>query len=363
MKVLLHAFLAMHILNGALFASTAAASTLSVEPTPCGSVRYPGSTTNLHIFTPDDGTQLPQMPCSGITWFHNDEYIAILDFIHSSMDVYRFDEATLTATRIQHLTRPEIRHLINPVDISLSVDESLVAVTNYGYDEGGVAVFKIDPKTHKIDPNAVALLSSAEKTHGVQFSPDGNFLVYTNISPRGSIEFFRIGKNKTGAPTFTPTHQHPNDQYPLRPKAITFTPDMRYVIVGSSPSVADKTSTKEEKNAGLIEVFAFDKDTGTIDRTPVGQLGPYPELKSIEDILVTDDSSQLIVSNTLFHTLTLHDFNADTAEIGPGTVILENPSAQLYHPHGFSMSTNGKYLAITNNNNVNVVMIYKVTKD
>jgi 6-phosphogluconolactonase (cycloisomerase 2 family) len=277
--------------------------------------------------------------------------LAVADFLNSLLDIYHFDGSSFEP--IQHLSRQELPTLLHPVDVSVSPDQKWLAITNYASRESSVDIYPID-ETHRVVPQAIAHLQTPERTHGVQFSADGQILAFTAIYPQGNIHLYRVSTD--GA--FTPHQVIRNRLYPLRPKALTFSPDGKVAVVGYSLSVVDPTRSKKDE-VGLLEVYAIDA-SGTFSARPVRSFGPDPDLGSIEDIVFCPDGKSLLVSNTLYDEILVQSFDPESLAIGPAQPFLSNPEAGLYHPHGFALSSSGAYLAVTNNDDTSAVLIYRI---
>lgn len=329
-------------------------SSISISSEPFASLEYAYSPPSVPIVS----DKIPRMTSSSVSWFDHDHHLVVTDFINSSISIYRIDEG-FTFECIQHLKRPDIRHLINPVDTTISPDERFLAITNYGYTEGAIAVYAIDPETHTLNPDAVALIPTTEKTHGLQFSPDGRYLAFTTIYPAGHITIYRFDYDENSQPLLTLAYRQANDEYPLCPKAVTFSPDMETFVIGYSLSVADPVEYGLETDSKLV-AYAFDKESGAIG-SPLSSL-THADLVSLEDVLFSKDGNTLFVSNTMNDALTSYPFDRETATIGAPTVVLKSPEAQIYHPHGFNFSADDRYLAVTNNDYIHILMFYQVTE-
>lgn len=303
---------------------------------------------------------LPIHPSSGVSWFSNDQCLVVANFYESLIEIFQFDEANKSFAKIQSVSELEDKSVVHPIDVAVSNDNKWMAVTNYG-SKSGVCIYEIDQQTKMMNAIPAQAISVKNRTHGVEFSPDGLFLGYTTL---GNDGIAYILQNKIQAnqknPNYVSMREFGGKGGKLLPKAMVFSPDNRFIIIAYSPSILD--SSKRNKEVGCLDVYSIDPITKNISSEPIYSTGTISEIRGCEDITFCPDNSSLVVSLTPYDEIMIMEFDSLSGQIGQIRPFLNNPSAGLKEPHGFSFSSNGRYLAVTKNVENGVIMIYEVAE-
>ena len=290
--------------------------------------------------------------CTGVIWV-NDKKLLSLGGHNLSLDTYQFDPTvpSLFACKSEDLSSYQRSLLGQLENLAVSKNGSLAAVSN-----NGAAAIHL----YKITDGQLIHCAEIPKVgwwnHGVRFSQAMDYLAYTLFGDPGNIMLFRILKNEEGEINFEKCQVMNTDTFPLHPKGIDFSIDDRFVVV----SYAINNSRAPNRLSGSLIVYPFDRVAGKIDPTPVTVIGTSELLSVPEDLCFYPDGSCILVTNHANDTVTVHAFDQLTGQIGESRILLQNPEAQLFFPHGLCISPDGNYLAVTNYGD-DTVKIYTLT--
>lgn len=343
------------LLSNLIFFSISGAITLSSKPiASCYASKSANTTKQNPQFVLD---RIRSSTCTGVDWFHKGNRLISIDLLKSSFQTYAFNPDCAV---LSFQTFPNHKYntkLDSPENLSFSKDGSLLAVSNSA--KGNVTLYSVNEQTSDLNILPIAFLGTPGDIgiHGVRFSPDGHYLGYVTYDLPGKIRLFRIDKTEKNQLSFYVCQSVINPLEPLAPKGLDFSHDSRYIAICYSK----RAGTHISENSGLTIIYKFDQETGVMDPNPICQIGLEEGLSVPEDVHFYLDDSCLLVSNQGNDTLTLHDFDTKTGKIGNSYLGLKNPEACLNFPHGFSLSLNGKYLAISNYGD-NKVSIYSIEK-
>jgi len=321
-------------------------ATVACSPEPVASCSPLQSV--LHTWPRDyleyTGNRIRLSTCTGVIWTPENTLISI-DVHSRSIDTYQFDPAvpTLTAYKSEYLDTFQKTPLGQLENIALSSDGSLIAVSNNGH--AAVHIYNRE-LTHIAEIPKVGWWA-----HGVRFSRHLDYIAYTVFGNPGKIMLFRMTGNE-----IISSQEMDTGLFPLHPKGIDFSLDDRFVAVCH----AINNSKIPRQFSGALTIYSFDRISGMIDPTPVSYI-EAPELCVPEDLCFSPDGTSLLVTNHGNDTVTIHDFDPITGQIGESRILLQNPEAKLSFPHGITFSPDGKYLAVTNYGD-DTVKIYYFTK-
>ncbi|HZW61711.1 MAG TPA: beta-propeller fold lactonase family protein [Candidatus Babeliales bacterium] len=279
--------------------------------------------------------------CSSINWFHNDQYLATVNFEGGFICTYDFTQINDDPTPMQVIYGTNSAPLKGADHLSFSPDGTLLAVSiNHARH---INIYRVNTQNHLIDPEAIAVIKhSNPAVHGIRFTNKSNYLVCTTIRGTSVITTYNIGK-KNRKISFDAISNLKNDFLPLKPKSLDFTKDDQYVVVVYAANV----TVQKNETGGLIATYKFDKSTGIIDQNPVS-VYRNEEFKGGEDIRLNKNDSAIFVSEHASDIIKIYSFNKNTGAIGKKITQLENPMSRLSFPHGLALSSNGKYLGVTN---------------
>ncbi|NGX50193.1 MAG: hypothetical protein K1060chlam2_00034 [Chlamydiae bacterium] len=293
--------------------------------------------------------------CSGVAWFGNYGHLAAVNKISSSIQIYKFNEISCSLELIKKFHNSSCLNLSGPENLAFSNNRQLLAIPNVG--NGDVNVYKYDSNSSFLNlPFERLATIKGNKAHGATFSPTGEYLSVCFINhnyQRGEICTYRIISQRNKNIKISRTQNLRNPMYPLKPKSIAFSSDSKFVVIGYSMQL----KYKEGEKKAVLASYKFDAKRGIIDPTPISYID---NLFSIETLLFTSDCSTILTTDQVNDTIIAHEFDPNTGELGEGYIVLENPDAQLSLPHGIALSSDDKFLAVSNYGE-DKVTIYAVT--
>ena len=281
--------------------------------------------------------------CSGVAWFR-DYHLAVVNLYGGHLRVYRFHPGGVVSP-----ARLELLHELSdgiefPEDVAVSPDGNLLAVSHSLSKEFGVSLFRMDatslapiPAREKIRPGAEGVAF-----HGVSFSPDSRHLVFTEISTPGYIEVVRVASATRERTCFIE-----NRLAPLKPKSVAFSHDGRFAAVTMALNAF--LGSQAPATSGIVSVHRFDAANGVIDAQAVAEFkAPAIDLASMDicKFLPTapGEPYRILVVDQGADAITLFEFDAEDRTIAPAGVF----AGGLSFPHGIDVSTDGRFVAMTN---------------
>jgi hypothetical protein len=281
--------------------------------------------------------------CSGVAWFR-DYHLAVVNLYGGHLRVYRFHPGGVVSP-----ARLELLHELSdgiefPEDVAVSPDGNLLAVSHSLSKEFGVSLFRMDatslapiPAREKIRPGAEGVAF-----HGVSFSPDSRHLVFTEISTPGYIEVVRVASATRERTCFIE-----NRLAPLKPKSVAFSHDGRFAAVTMALNAF--LGSQAPPTTGIVSVHRFDAANGVIDAQAVAEFkAPAIDLASMDicKFLPTapGEPYRILVVDQGADAITLFEFDAEDRTIAPAGVF----AGGLSFPHGIDVSTDGRFVAMTN---------------
>ena len=170
----------------------------------------------------------------------------------------------------------------------------------------------------------------------------------------GWIRLHEVTEVAPGRFVAAPLQQLQNDLAPLKPKGVDFSPDGRFVVVCYASNVMRKSTGR-----ALLHVYPF-HGAGGLGARPVSSDGGHLRLN--DDIKFFPDGSHLVASDQASDSALIVGFDTSTGALGKRRMVLENPQALLSFPHGVGISADGRYLAITSYGD-DKVTIYAIASD
>jgi len=167
------------------------------------------------------------------------------------------------------------------------------------------------------------------KPHGIAFSPSGKYLAMACGASSDCRNALALLDHQLKYIDIL-THE----QLPGIPKGICFSPDGKSLLV----TFCD-----------LCAIAIFHLDGEKIDPVPRQIIrGAHTLLSRPEDIKLSPDGTYCCVSNSDRDRVTFYHFDQSSNTIAPTPFSsLTNPNSKLTFPHGLAISSDGKYLAIT----------------
>lgn len=285
--------------------------------------------------------------CTDVAWFNNNNYLAVLNFATETIHIYEFDRQDHSLTLIQTLNNKNGMQLSRPDKLAFSPNGLYLAITNI--KSNSLNMYHVDPQTHRINPVPFKVLKhrNSKLFHGVQFSPNSQYMVTTTIDGQGLILIYRLDYKAKGVLDVTLTQVVENRYPPSKPKSIGFSSDGSLISICYSPNAGIKSSFR---SYGELTIHTFDNKTGTMSTQPLCELIGKPELSVPDAVSFSHDamSSFIVVPSQSNDTIIFYSFDRVTYQIDQQFFTLKNPEAQLSFPHGISLSTDDIYLAVSN---------------
>lgn len=311
-----------------------------LENPPPGEIRYAGNRPRYST-------------CTGTSWFSDNNYLATVNLITSSIQIYHFDETSHSLIFHQAFDNSHGLNLYRPENLSFSKNCRLLAIPNMG--SGNINIYEVDSTTFITNcPERPSHIIRDKKVHGAQFSHDGNYLVYVSLEDKGGIYVYKITRDNEGKLRLILSQKMDNYFYPMKPKSIDFTCNDQYVVIAYSEQLSNRVGTSN----AVLASYQFDSNKGKIN--PI-QLSLIKNLLSTETVIFYPDSSVIFAVDQVEDKITAHDFDIKTGKLGRSWIVLKNPESQLNLPHGLGISSDGRYLAVSHygDDKVSVYIIKK----
>lgn len=274
--------------------------------------------------------------CTGVAWFHGN-YVASLNLYGEKIIIYRFDEESMQFTMQQEIRNADGAQLSYPENLVASSDGLWLAVCN-GHGSA-VNFYAIDPQSHLIAHAPSVSLQPQGLTHNVRFTADSTYMATAGFDNKASICIYRI-LNRQGIIDPQLVYKK-EDNLPYKAKALHFTKDKRYMVIGYASTASSHVSGSP---SGVLSVYSFNSDHGCLQEL----ITTVPVDYGMEDIAFTSDEKFFIVTSQSQDRLIVYPFDVVTGQIGSNCSVLQNPEVQLSFPHGLSLSHDGKYLVVAN---------------
>jgi hypothetical protein len=237
-----------------------------------------------------------------------------------------------------------------PESVAVAPNGNLLAISHSWAEHNfGISLFPIDehsPKPIEAKRENVRFgVEAGRAFHGVAFSPDSRFLAFTNLDEPGYVEVVDI----TARPHRT-TCLLANDRFPLTPKSISFSRDGYFAAIAMAyPGTPDNRSIE---SAGILTIHRFDAARGMLDPEPFAEyLGQGMELSTSDFCTFLprerDDPYRIAVVDQAADEVRAFEFAPNLKSLRRiGTF-----ASDLTFPHDVDISTDGKFVAISNYGN------------
>ncbi|WP_158211629.1 beta-propeller fold lactonase family protein [Alkalihalobacterium alkalinitrilicum] len=287
--------------------------------------------------------------CTDVAWVNNDRFLATLNYAAETFHLYEFNRKDHSFTLKQTLNNKNGMELHEPDKLSFSSNGRYLAITNNKLGKSSVNLYKVDRKTHLINPIPFHVIKSNGpdvRFHGVCFSPNSKYMVSTTIDASRQIFIHKLHqKNGSIKPTLSQVLENHHNS-PLKPKSIDFSRDgsLMMVCYSGSPGKRAKDSN------GAFAIYSFDNDKGTVHSNPLYELNDRAEIAFTDDVSFSKDEecSFIVLPSQLHDSLVFYPFDKMNNRVNTKYYTLTNPIAQLSFPHGLALSSDNKYLAVSN---------------
>ena len=281
--------------------------------------------------------------CTGAVWVNENRSLITANFQAGCICLYNYNDLLHEFTLHQVIKHSSVSNLIGVDNVAVSPDGTLlVATVNLGMQ---VNVYGIDQTSCFINPVPLKIIKQKiVRPHGVRFSHNG-YLAYTSIHKDDSkVVIEKIEKNASGSITTQVVSELKNPYMPLVPKSLDFTSDDEYVVIIYTQRInAERTGASR----CLIAVHNFDKNAGVIVVNPVCVYENTDEFGGGEDIKLYKDS-YLIFSDQVRSRVLVYAFDKAAGSIGRQVDFLDEATSRISFPHGLAISSDDKYLVVTN---------------
>lgn len=296
--------------------------------------------------------------CTDVAWINNNSNLAVINYAAEIIHVYAFDRQNLSFTLNQTLSNQNGMQLHEPDKFAFSPNGLYLAVANNKYRKASVNMYQVDPKTQLINPVPFQVIKhKSSRFHGVRFSPNSQYMVSTITDGSGRILIHKLNPNPNGTATPVLTQAVKNRYLPLKPKSVNFSSDGSLMIVCYSSTPGRPNSPRH----GAVAIYSFNNITGTINTRPLCVLKGRREIAFTDDVSFSHDalSSFIVLTSQLNNSVVFYRFNRNLNKISPKFSRFRNPRARLNFPHGLALSTDNKYLAVSNygDDKVNVYLL------
>lgn len=274
--------------------------------------------------------------CSGLNWIGND-HLAVVNLFGGHLRIYRVEQhmdETCVALKLLHEHTDDISY---PENIAISKDGNQLAITHSLSDDHGVSLQPIHQPSLK--PGKVNMLRYGRAFHGVDFSPDGDYLIITDVGEPGYVEVLRTDTGKS-------TCRFDNVLAPLKPKDARFMSGTNLVVIAYGPNAKTEATSVA---GGVLSVHVCDVEHGNVDPRPVAIW------HDSDNIMVALESCTVfrIPGSGRFNILcadqatdSVHGFTFD-----PDTLLIDFHGAfstDLNFPHSVAVSPDGRLAAVAN---------------
>lgn len=286
------------------------------------------------------GTRMRYSTCTGTAWLPGDRFLAAVNLITGTVQVYEFNESLRTLTPRKAYDNSDGLALDRPENLSFSNDHTLLAIPNMR--SGNINIYEVgDAAFVEESPGTPFFVIHDRKAHGARFSPSDDFLAYVSIDDLGAIYVYRVHREELEKPSFELSQAMANAFYPLKPKSIDFSRDGRFVVIGYSEQV----SSEQGAARAVLASYAFNAAKGRIRPKPISVVSG---LLSAETVQFYVDSSCVFAVDQVADRITGHDFNVETGTLSGTWEALKSPDAQLNFPHGMNFTSDGRFLSVSN---------------
>ncbi len=328
-------------------------SSFTINPKPICTVYTPNSTLQQKAnYKPILlGKRMRYSTCTGAAWFH-ENHLAVLNRNGEELITYIFDEEKKEFTFLQKMSKQDGK-LDHPEQMAISSDGTLLAIGNTR--RSCINIYAIDLKNHLINPNPIVVLPTHNFIHGIRFSYDNKYLAFASFDDNASLWIYKV-LNDSSNVKLKLVYKKASDSKLLKVKGVNFSQDNRYIVLTYTLDVhsANKVLRQNKSLKSLLVAHTFNQD-GTVGKVISSvQVNAMPE-----DIGFINNNSAIVASDQYYDRLLIYPFNPKTGKIESNYTVIQNPEAKLSFPHGISISSNGKCLAVTNygNDSVNLYQV------
>lgn len=229
-----------------------------------------------------------------------------------------------------------------------------VAITNTLSDKKGVSVMGMNPQTFHFT-KLLDRVHLSNTCHGIQFSPDSRFVVFTIIDPPGSVEVYQAVDDSI---FYVSSLANPDPEQ--RPKAVCFTPDSKFIAILYSYAAGPKSN--KQNNTSTICIHRYVQDTGKIEASCLARYIHQSEINSAFEMgafktILKEQAYSLYITDQEDKVFEFK-FNPQNLNIE----CMGSYSEDLPFPHGIDISPDGNFVAVTTLGD-DSIRIYKLSSN
>lgn len=280
--------------------------------------------------------------CSGVYWIGNHNLVTV-NLNGQNLRIYRLDEICKDAEKNYQLKLifQKNDEIENPDAVAASGDGKWVAVTHSLLLQKGVTVHPMHTDPFEVG-NTRERLAAEYTCHGVHFSPDSRYLVFTTLEYPGSVEVYDMHRSGHRVCFLPNNHQH------LRPKDVCFTSDSKYVAIIYSEALSIEYVDHHVADRRLA-IHKNDAATGVIEERSIAVLQDNNFLVNSFELAIFQpgifpEGYRLYITNQFADKVVEILFNP----IDNLLQITGSYGDNISFPHGIDISPDGKLLAVTN---------------
>lgn len=273
---------------------------------------------------------------SYLTVSNDENYIySVSETTPGAVDAFTFDKTTGTLS----LINDQFTEGADPCYININKEQTAVVTANYS--GGNISVFPLNKQGCVGTLSQNIAFSTGSHIHTVVFSPDGNYLLATDLG-KNRIYTFQVLHNANGMYLIQQPEKTTILESGSGPRHLAFHPrkDVVYCINELSGKVT--VFHYEEGVLSAVQSIASDTTSGTGS-------------KGSADIHLAPNSRFLYTSNRL-QADGIAIFSVDSEE---GTLTKVGYQETGIHPRNFIISPNGKYLLCANRDS-HTVQIFEI---
>ena len=230
--------------------------------------------------------------------------------------------------------------LFNPTDISYNQKIKKIAITHAQTIAFDISIHNIND-IGQIDWNNYSTIGAGKCTHGVRFSPNGEYLVYCYLGDaENTFTIYKLDSNENyNVHCIVNYDSLKSKAIQINAKSFEFTKDGKYLLVcyGVHAKFTGVVGSVEEYVA-VYELNDGKVKGKEISITSIGICTP-------ETIRFFDNDTKLSVVNQGNDTISFYSFNAGHLSKTPLHILFDN---KLSFAHGIAFDTTEKFMLVTN---------------
>ncbi len=285
--------------------------------------------------------------CSGLSWIDNN-HLAVVNLFGCHLRVYSVEEQMDAPGVALKLLHEHTDAIFYPENVAISRSGGQVAITHSQSERHGVSVQSIHHSDLK--PGKVDMLRRGTGFHGADFSPDGHYLMITNVGEPGYVEVVKTAGGECVC-------RFDNRLAPLKPKDARFVGDTNLVVIAYGPNARRDAS---EIAGGMLCLHVCDLASGTVDPEPVSVWHDSNKITiALESCAVcrTPGSDRFMLLCADQGTDSLYSFSLDPAS--HAIEFQDTFSTDLSFPHSVAVDPDGRLAAVANYGD-DTIRIFKV---